>query len=124
MAAACLLSSGTGNKGGTMSQTNIAITQLAQLGFADRIAQETQGHPEIARHTAEHAAIQELKRQKDTIAKTEDSEASRTIKARKEGGGSGKDARREKQRKSSPETPEEEPGTPSPWAGNIVNLKV
>lgn len=107
-----------------MSQTNIPITQLAQLGFAERIAHETQGHPEIARQMAEHASVQELKRQKESIAKTEDSEAARTIKADKDGGGAGRDAGREKSRKNSPETPEEEPATPSPWAGNIVNLKV
>lgn len=107
-----------------MSQTNIPITQLAQLGFAERIAQETQGHPEIVRQMAEHASVQELKRQKDTIAEAERSKGSRAVKDKKDGDASRKDAKGERQRKDSPETPEEEPAAASPWAGNIVNLKV
>lgn len=108
-----------------MSQTNIAVIQLAQLGFADRIAQEAQGQPEIARLTAEHAAAEALKKQKDTVAETEQSGASRMVKAKKDGGGA--DSRRRERRQREPDSEQrewEDDSSPSPWAGNIVNMKV
>ena len=108
-----------------MSQTNMVVTQLAQLGFADRIAHEAQGHPEIARQAAQQAAPEILKQQKDSVGETEDTEAARKLKSGKDrqggrerrGGSSGK----RRQENGTPESPSV-PNTP--WAGNILNLKV
>ena len=109
-----------------MSQTNnIAVTQLAQLGLAERIAQETQGHPESTRHAGEQAALLALKQQKDSVGATQDSESSRGVKTKKEGGeprGGTRDRKRRHKDDSSPE--EDEDNASSPWAGNIVNFKV
>lgn len=107
-----------------MSQTNIVVTQLAQLGFADRIAQETQGNLEAARQAAQQAAPEALKKQKDSVEKPEDAESARAVKAEKDGKGGQGDSERKRHRKG--ESPPEETDSPagSPWAGNIVNLKV
>lgn len=107
-----------------MSQTNIPITQLAQLGLAERIVQEAQGHPEVTREAAQQLAPQALKRQKDSVGETENTEASRSIKARKDGKGGRQDARRHGRRKGEPPPEESETGASTPWAGNIVNVKV
>ena len=107
-----------------MSQTNIAITQLAQLGFAERIAQEAQGHPEIARQAAQQIAPEALKQQKDTVGETENTQKSRSVKAEKDGKGNGGNAGQERRRKGEPPPSEDEAAANSPWAGNIVNMKV
>lgn len=109
-----------------MSQTNIVVTQLAQLGFADRIAHEAQGHPEIARQAAQEAATEALKQQKESVAGTEETGKSRKLKSEKDGEGGGKDASGQQKRQRQGEPPPEEPenSATSPWAGNILNLKV
>lgn len=108
-----------------MSQTNIVVMQLAQLGYADRIAQETQGNAEAARQAAQQAAPEALKQQKDAVAATEDTEKSRKLKSEKDDSG-GKndspDSRRQGKGGAPPEETESQPE--SPWAGNILNLKV
>ncbi len=108
-----------------MSPINIPVTQLAQLGFADRIAHEAQAQPELARQAAQQAMPEILRQQKDSVVETQNSEASRKLKAEKDGkdggqGGSGMQNRR--QGEAPPEEAESAPNTP--WAGNIVNLKV
>ena len=107
-----------------MSQTNIAITQLAQVGLAERIAQENQGHPEVSRQAAQQTAPQELKNQKDTVAQSEHSEETRGVKAEKDGrkGGGRREDKKRDTRSASPEEPQSVANTP--WAGNILNLKV
>lgn len=108
-----------------MGQTNIVITQLAQLGFADRIAQEAQGNAEAARQAAQQAAPEALKKRKDSIEKTEDAESSRAIKAEKDGKGGQGGATRKQRRKGTPPPGEDAcSAADSPWSGNIVNLKV
>lgn len=108
-----------------MSQTNIAITQLAQLGFADKVAQETQGNSEAMRQTAQQVAADILKQQKDSIEETQPSEKGRKLKSEKdgqEGGGGARDKGQRRKGEPPPEEAESAPGTP--WAGNILNLKV
>lgn len=110
-----------------MSQTNIVITQLAQLGYADRIAHEAQGHPEIARQVAQQAAPEILKQQKDAVGETEDAEAARKLTSEKDGKGgqSGRDGSSGKRRRKGEPPSEETPSAPNtPWAGNILNLKI
>lgn len=108
-----------------MSQTNIAMTQLAQLGFADRMAHEAQGHPEIARQAAQQAAPEILKQQKDSVGETEDAEASRKVKAEKDSRRGGRDGSSGRRRRKGEPPPEDAPSAPgTPWAGNILNLKV
>ncbi len=107
-----------------MSQINIPVTQLAQLGFADRIA-EAQEHPELARQATQQAMPEVLKQQKDSVVETQNSEATRKLKAEKDGkdggqGGAGKQNQR--QGGTQPEEAESVPNTP--WAGNILNVKV
>jgi hypothetical protein len=106
-----------------MSQTNIVMTQLAQLGLAERTAQEMQGHPEVTRQAAQQAAPEALKQLRESVVKTEDAESSRGIKAGKDGGKGRGGAREQKRRKGAP-SPEENEHSSAPWAGNIVNLKV
>jgi len=107
-----------------MSQ-NIVATQLAQLGFADRIAQETQGNAEAARQAAQQAAPEALKQQKDAVAATEDSEKTRKLKSEKDGEGGRNDSPGNRRHRKGDASPEEAESTPdSPWAGNILNLKV
>ena len=108
-----------------MSQTNIAITQLAQVALTERVAQEMQGHPEVVRQAAEQATPAALKQQRESVEKTEDSEASRSVKAKKRDARSGGHAGGGKERKKNePDQEEGESATKAPWAGNIVNLKV
>ncbi|MCC8193908.1 MAG: hypothetical protein LIP28_04610 [Deltaproteobacteria bacterium] len=107
-----------------MSQINIPVTQLAQLGYADRIAHEAQGQPEIARQTAQQAAPEALKQQKDAIAEPEKTAKNRALKSEKDGHGGGASGDTPRRRGEPP--PEEQPDSSpdTPWAGNIVNLKV
>ena len=110
-----------------MSQTNIVITQLAQLGLAERVAQEMQSHPEVTRQAAQQAAPEVLKQQNDSVAKNEDAESSRKVRAKKDGGEGRENAQERKRRKAA--RPPAESGVAgesvtAPWAGNIVNLKV
>lgn len=110
-----------------MSQTNIAITQLAQVGLAERIAQETQGHPEVLRQAAQQSAPQELKQQKDAVGEAERPETSRGVKADKDGkggkDGGGKRGEKRGAKRGGPDG-ERENAANTPWAGNILNLKV
>ena len=107
-----------------MSQTNIPIIQLAQLGFADRLALEAQ-HPELARQAAQQAAPEALKQQKDTIGETESTNKARALKPEKDGKGAGGEGDGKKRRRKGESLPEDVESTPdSPWAGNILNLKV
>ncbi len=111
-----------------MSQTNVAITQLLQVGLTERIAQEAQAHPEVVKQAAQQAAPEILRQQNSTVPKTDDAESSRKIKSR-DGGRqrSGADGRRRKHfaaaEQAEPES-ETSPAADTPWAGNIVNLKV
>ena len=110
-----------------MSQTNMVVTQLAQLGFADRIAHEAQGHPEIARQAAQQAVPEILKQQKDSLGETEDAGATRRVKAGKDGQGGrgGRDRLSDERRRQNGPQAEGDPSAPNtPWAGNILNLKV
>ncbi len=107
-----------------MSQINIPVTQLAQLGFADRIAYEAQEHPEHARQAAQQAMPEVLRQQKDSVVESQNSEAMRKLKAEKDGkgGGQGESGKQNQRQGGPPEDAESSPNTP--WAGNIVNLKV
>ena len=107
-----------------MSQINIPSTQLAQLGFADRIVHETQGQAEIARQTTQLAMPEVLKQQRDTVVKSEKSEENRSVKPEKDGKGaqSSLGDKQPRQGSASQEGAEASPSTP--WAGNILNLKV
>ncbi|CAK7063978.1 MAG: hypothetical protein DELT_01556 [Desulfovibrio sp.] len=107
-----------------MSQTNIPITQLAQLGLAERIAQEMQGHPEVVREAARQAAPEALKQQRESIEKTEDTSKSRNIKADKDGGNRGRSGNDAKEKKKAPFADDTESAPETPWAGNILNVKV
>ena len=107
-----------------MSQINIPVTQLAQLGFADRIAHEAQGHPEIARQAAQQATPEVLKQQRDKVDEPQGSEASKALKSEKDGKGSQGGAGDNQRKKGEPPPEETESASNSPWAGNILNLKV
>ena len=107
-----------------MSQINIPSTQLAQLGFAERIAHEIQGQAEIARQTAQQAAPEALKQQKDAVAGTEKSGKNRPLKSEKDGHG-GQGAFEDARRQPGEALPDETEGSSNmPWAGNILNIKV
>jgi len=107
-----------------MSQINIPSTQLAQLGFADRIAYENHGQTEIARQTAQLITPEVLKQQKDTVSGTEKSEKNRALKPEENGrGGQSAFGDSRRQQRDSP-AEEAEESSPSPWAGNILNVKV
>ena len=108
-----------------MSQTNIAITQLAQVGLAERIAQEAQGHPEVTRQAAQQAAPETLKRQEASVAPSEKPKDTSGIKAEKDGRNSRQDASGEKKKQRNTEEQEpERTASASPWSGNILNVKV
>ncbi len=110
-----------------MTQTNVAITQLLQVGMAERMAQEAQAHPEVVRLAAQQAAPEALRQQNAIVPQTEEAEGTRRIRSR--GGGGGKGGPGGRRRQGKPPDPEgQEPGTENaaatPWAGNIVNIKV
>lgn len=107
-----------------MSQNNIAIIQLAQVGLTERVAQEQQSRPEIAQQAAQQAAPELLKKQQSTVGETEKSKSSSTIRPEKDGqNASGHGETGDRKRKE--EEPDEEPSAAaSPWAGNILNVKV
>jgi hypothetical protein len=108
-----------------MSQINIPVTQLAQLGFADRMAHQAQEHPEVARQAAQQVAPEALRQQRDSVVATQDSEAARKLKAEKDGKGGGRGDSGKKSRRRGGSPPEETESAPdTPWAGNILNLKV
>lgn len=106
-----------------MSQTNIAITQLAQVGYAERIALETQAQPEVARQAALQAAPEELKKLRDAVAETEEFDGARTIRGEKnrQGGQGGGYAGG---RRHAGSEQEEEAAQNTFLAGNILNLRV
>ena len=107
-----------------MSQINIPSTQLAQLGFADRIAYENHGQAEIARQTAQLITPEALKQQRDMVSDSEKSEKNRALKSEEDGrGGQGTFGDQRRQQKGS-STGESEESSPSPWSGNILNVKV
>lgn len=106
-----------------MSQ-NIAITQLAQLGLAERIVQEAQGHPEVLREAARQATPEALKQQRASVEKTDDTAKSRNVKAEKDGGNKGQSGEGERKKKKAPFADDTESTPDTPWAGNILNLKV
>ena len=108
------------------AQYNIAIQQLAQIGHAEKIAQELQAHPEVQRLTAEKIAQETLKQQSTTVEHTEDTEKARSVSSREK-----KRQHRQRQRASSPprkehgeEQDENDIKSGSPWSGNILNLKI
>lgn len=105
-----------------MSQ-NIAVTQLAQLGLAERIAQEMQGHPEVVREAARQATPDALKQQRASVEKTEDTARSRNVKAEKDGGNKGQGGG-ERKKKKAPFADDTESTPDTPWAGNLLNIKV
>ena len=109
-----------------MSQTNIAITQLAQVGLAERIAQETQGHPEVTKQAAQQAAPETLKRQEARVAESEKSKNARIIKEEKDRQNASSQGNSNGRKKYSPKEEEPKTGTNSgiPWSGNILNVKV
>ncbi len=111
-----------------MSQTNVAITQLVQANLTERIAQEAQAHPEVVKQAAQQAAPEALRQQNSTVPKTDDAEGARKIKLReRERDRQRHGAGRRRGKKNAGETQAEGPdaeNTPTPWAGNIVNIKV
>lgn len=109
-----------------MSQNHIAITQLAQLGFADKIAQESQGNAEAVRQAAQQAAPEALKQQKNSVPETNASEKGRKLKSEKDGRESGGSGFRNtgQRRENRPSPGGEEGANGSPWSGNILDLKV
>lgn len=106
-----------------MSQTNIAITQLAQLGLTERIAQEMQGHPEILRESARQATPEALKQQRESVAKADNAEKSRKAQVGDEGGG-GRSGHHPGEKRKAPFRDDAERAPETPWAGNILNIKV
>lgn len=107
------------------AQFNIAIQQLAQIGHAEKIAQELQSHPEIQGQTTELLAKEALKQQSESVEKPEDSEKSRSISSREKKRRERRQHHADAQKKAAEAEQEEEPGTAdSPWSGNILNLKV
>ena len=100
---------------------------LAQVGQAERIAQELHAQPEVQRQAAQQAAPEILRRENAQVPVSEKGDASGKVRARgdrepRERGEQGE------RRQGGPAKEEEEP-TPSPdatppWAGNIVNIKV
>ena len=114
-----------------MSQHNIAITQLVQVGMAEKVAQETQGHPEVQRQAAQQLTPEMLRQQNAAVPTAEESEGARKAGARqvgeRQGGGRGGARRRARQRAKQAEAaaaPEEAAPVPSGWTGNIVDINV
>ena len=106
------------------AQYNIAIQQLAQIGHAEKIAQELQAHPEVQSQAARQLAQETLKHQSVTIEKSDDAKKTRTVSSHEK-------KRRERQQHATAKNKitaedEEEPASSSssPWAGNILNLKI
>lgn len=107
-----------------MSQ-NIAVTQLAQLGLAERFAQEAQGHPEVLREAARQTTPEALKQLRESVEKTENAAKSPKVKTEKDGGGKSRDENGKRKRKKAPGAGSAARSAPdSPWAGNLLNLTV
>ena len=110
-----------------VAQHNIAITQLAQVGLAEKVAQELQSHPEILRQAAQQTTPELLRLQQSAVPTTENSKKNSAIKT--------SDRQRKEQRRNSkknykqeaqPEVDETQNlvAVPGAWTGYILNVKV
>ena len=105
---------------------NIAMTQLAQVGLAEKVAQELQSHPEVVGQAARQTTPEVLRIQQAAVPGTEDSKKSSGLKTSDR---QPKDQRRhhkKQQRNARPadsETPDSA-SIPGAWAGYILNVKV
>lgn len=105
---------------------NVSII-LAQVGQAERIAQEIQTQPEVQRQMAQQMAPELLRQQNAQVPVAEKGQGSKQIRGRKDGKGQPQ-GQQQRKRKSAPPAQDEEPdpgheASPS-WSGNIVNIKV
>lgn len=110
---------------------NISIIQLAQLGLAEKTAQEIQSHPEVLRQAAQQQTPEILLRQNEIIQGTEESDKAlqARIRERREKRRQGREKGQSKRREAKQTNPGKERSTDAPptvglWAGKIVNVKV
>lgn len=100
---------------------------LAQVGQAERIAQELQNYPEVQRQMAQQMAPELLRQQNAQVPVTEKDEASARVRGRndkekKSGGQSPEEKKND--RPASDEEPDPGREAASSWSGNIVNITV
>jgi hypothetical protein len=108
------------------AQHNIAITQLAQVGLAEKTAQELQSHPEVQSQTAGQLTPEALRKQGSTVQNPDPGGKARSVSLRDKRNRERQGGRRDKKQGSRNAAPgDENPSAPdSVWAGNILNLKV
>ena len=109
-----------------MSSPGTVPLILAQLGQAERLAQELQVHPEVQRQAAQQIVPETLLRENAKVPTTEKGEGSGKVRDRKHGGrqSGGEQAKRQAQN-GQPEDPDPAPDQDTtPWSGHIVNIKV
>ena len=109
------------------AQHNIAITQLAQVGLAEKVAQELQSHPEVLGQAARQTTPELLRLQQAAVPTTENSKKNPAIKTSDR---QRKDPRRSKKKNHTLTAPQEEGNSqssatpPGAWTGYILNVKV
>ncbi len=99
---------------------------LAQMGQAERLAQELQAHPEVQRQAAQQAAPEILRKENAQVQAPEKGDGSAKVRDREARGRQGQAGHDKRQAKGSGQEDEPDPGRDDapPWAGNIVNIKV
>ena len=110
-----------------VTQSNIAITQLVQVGLAEKVAQELQSHTEVLRQAAQQTTPELLRLQENAVPTTEDSKKNSAVKTSDR---QQRDRRRNPKRQQRAAAPAEDgetqdaPVSPGAWSGYIVNVKV
>ena len=112
-----------------MSVLNTLPAPVIQMGLVEKIVDTAQNQPHVQQLVAQEAALQALKAQGERIAGTEVLANSRKVRDREEGQGrQGRDPGRQRADDDASEDEaaqaDTSPAQPSPWAGNIVNIKI
>ncbi len=100
---------------------NLAISQLPLVG---EISTAMQNQPEAQQAAAQVQAVEAQKHDREQVSKTEAQDSSSPVSVQtRQGGAGGQDAQSKRQKKSNPEEAHDEPHA-SPWAGNIIDVKI
>jgi hypothetical protein len=99
---------------------NLLITQLPYVGH---ISQAEMSHPEVMQAVSRERALEDLKRAREQVQKTDRDEAASSVD--KDGGQERRQMARQHQHEAGSEEGEEAAEQQAnPWAGNIVNVTI
>lgn len=98
---------------------NLIVTQTPLVG---EISTAMQTHPEVQQVMAQAQAVEEHKHDRQHVQKSEKKDASKSVDP--EGGQSGSHFLGHKHERKHDDKPPEDEKHASPWAGNIIDMKI